>query len=271
MTFSTWSCNFTCPWCQNWQLSKSSPDLEAANFISPEEMVARALREGCEGLSVSFTEPLLLFEYTLDAFPLAQAKGLYNNYVSNGYMTLDALRMLRAAGMDAMKFDVKGCEEPVTRHCGADVNVVWRNAREAKRLGMHVEIVTLLIPGVNDGDECLEELIGRHLDSVGVETPLHFTAYYPAYRFTNPPTRVEDLERAHAKAVREGVRYAYVGNVPGHRLENTYCPRCGELVIRRHGLDSVEVRLGPGKSCMKCGEAIPIVGEAKSTRRRFAS
>jgi len=230
-------------------------------------MVARAAGEGCEGLSVSFTEPLLLFEYTIDVFALAKAHGLYSNYVSNGYMTLDALRRLKAAGMDAIKFDVKGCEEPVKHYCGADVNVVWRNAREAKRLGMHVEIVNLLIPGVNDAGECLRELIAKHLDSVGAETPLHFTGYYPAYRFRNPPTRVEDLERAHAKAVREGVRYVYVGNVPGHRSENTYCPRCGELAVRRHGLDSVEARLGPDKSCRRCGETIPIVGEAKSRRR----
>lgn len=234
-------------------------------------MVAKAVHAKCEGLSVSFNEPLLLYEYSLDAFPLARAQGLYNNYVSNGYMTLDALRMLRDAGMDAIKIDVKGCAESVKRYCGADVSVVWRNAQEAKRLEMHVEIVNLLIPGVNDRDECIDELVRRHVDSVGVETPLHFTAYYPAYEFRNPATQVEDLERAHARAARAGIQYVYVGNVPGHRFEDTFCPRCGEVVIRRRGLGLVDVRLGEGKTCRRCGQALPIIGELKSVRRLFAS
>lgn len=167
--------------------------------------------------------------------------------------------MLHDAGLDALCIDVKGDAAAVRKYCGLDVEVVWRNVREAKRLGIHVEVVNLVIPGVNDREEQLRELARRHLREAGRETPLHFSAYYPAYKFGAPPTPVTTLERAHDIAVSEGLEFVYLGNVPGHSYENTYCPGCGELLIERYGLELSGAKLRDGK-CPKCGQEIPVVG-----------
>ncbi|MEM2094958.1 MAG: AmmeMemoRadiSam system radical SAM enzyme [Candidatus Bathyarchaeia archaeon] len=261
LTIGTWGCNFTCPWCQNYDISKVSPQPTKAYYLSPERFVNAIGYERCHGCSISFNEPTMLFEYSLSVFPLAREKGLYNTYVSNGYMTLEALRMLREAGMDAIKFDVKGDEEAVRKYCGADVNIVWRNVAEAKRLGMHVEVVTLVIPGVNDDDDSLREISRRHLKEAGSTSPLHFTQFYPTYKMTDRPrTPVETIVRAHSIATKEGVQYVYAGNIPGHRLENTYCPSCGELLIGRFGFAITKYIIGEDRRCPKCGLEIPIVG-----------
>ena len=259
LTAGSWGCNFTCPWCQNFSISKFPPDPDRANYVGPEDFVERTLCEGCQGTSISFNEPTLMFEYSLDVFKLARGRGLYNTYVTNGYMTLEALRMLHEAGLDAMSVDVKGDEAAVRRYCGADVEIVWRNVREAKKLGIHVEVVNLLIPGVNDREDQIRGLAERHLKEAGPETPLHFTAYCPAYRFEAPPTPVRTLERAHDIAVSEGLEFVYIGNVPGHRYESTYCPDCGEMLIRRFGLELLRVNL-EGNRCPRCNREIPLIG-----------
>jgi pyruvate formate lyase activating enzyme len=173
-------------------------------------------------------------------------------------MTLEALRMLHEAGLDAINIDVKGDAEAVKKYCGADVELIWRNVREAKRMGMHVEVVNLIIPGVNDSEEQLRALARRHLQEAGAETPLHFTAYYPAYQFTAPPTPVRTLERAREIALSEGVQFVYLGNVPGHPGENTYCPDCNQLLIKRFGFEVLEFNL-KGDACPRCGRRIPLL------------
>lgn len=268
LTIGTWGCNFTCPWCQNYDISVENPEPKRANFLSASKFVQMIGSQGCQGCSISFNEPTMLLEYSLDVFPLARAKGLYSTFVSNGYMTLEALRRLRGAGMDAIKFDVKGDAESVHRYCGADVNLVWRNVSEAKRLGMHVEVVALIIPHVNDSEDSLREISRRHLKEAGPETPLHFTRFYPAYNMMDRPvTPVETLERAHRFAVEEGIHYVYVGNVPGHRLENTYCPNCGELLIDRSGFSVSRYLVTSDKRCLRCSAEIPIEGEYVRSRR----
>jgi len=270
LTVGSWSCNFTCPWCQNWSISKYAPKPLDTNYVRPEDLVRMALREECRGTSISFNEPTLLFEYSLDVFPSARRRGLYNTYVSNGYMTVEALRMLKKAGMDAIKFDVKGDREAVRRYCGADVDLVWRNIGEAKRLGMHVEVVSLIIPGVNDCDDRLHEVSQRHIKEAGPDSPLHFTRFHPDYEMTNRAvTPIETLEKAYDIARREGVHYVYLGNVQGHRLENTYCSACGAPLIERYGFNTLRYHITTNNNCPKCGQEIPLVGryiKAFSTR-----
>jgi len=270
LTFSTWSCNFICPWCQNWHLSKTEPEPYDARYISPERVVETALKRGDEGTCVSFNEPLMLFEYSLDVFKLAREKGLYNTYVSNGYMTLEALKMLREAGLDGLKIDVKGSREEYLRFNKAYVDVVWRNAREAKSMGIHVEIVYLVVTKATDDENTILETIERHLKELGPETPLHFTRYYPAYKYNEPPTPVEKLEWAYRQARKMGVLYPYIGNVPGHAYENTYCPECGEVLVKRYGLMIIRYRITEDKKCPVCGAEISIAGRHVS-KFRFRS
>jgi len=256
MTFSTYSCNFTCPWCQNWHLSRTPPP-ESYRVVKPSEVVEAAIKSGDEGLCASFNEPTLLFEYLLDLFPLAKQKGLYNTMVSNGYLTPKALEMLRNAGLDAINIDIKGNDDVYNKYCVKEgkASFVWTTVRKAVKLGIHIEIINLVITGVNDSEDAILEVIENHLKYAGENIPIHFTRYFPAFEFMNPPTKIEKLEKAVEMARREGVEFAYVGNIPGHRYENTYCPQCGELLISRMSYRVLVNRIKDGK-CNNCGKEI---------------
>lgn len=261
LTLSTWSCNFDCPWCQNFHLSKLEPDPTRANFYSIEEIVDMTFRRKDEGLCISFQEPTLLFDWVVSLFNAGCQKVLYGCYVSNGYMTLEALQLLQNSGMDGLKIDIKGDVETYQKYCSnVDVEKVWKNAREAKKKGIHLEIVNLVISEVSDDKACIEEVIERHLKEVGPETPLHFNRYYPAYKFDNPPTKIETLEEAYDKAKKAGIDYPYVGNVFGHKYENTYCPNCSEILIQRFSYSIRKYNISKDKKCPKCGQTIPIRG-----------
>jgi len=263
LTFSTWSCNLDCIWCQNFHLSKAGPEPAKAIFYPPEKVIELATYNGDIGLCASFQEPTLLSEWAIPLFKLSKAKGIkYRCYVSNGYMTLEVLKALYKAGMDGLKIDIKGNNETYEKYCGeANVEKIWRNAREAKKLGLHVEIVNLVVRDVNDDEETLQWVVEKHLKEVGPETPLHFTRYFPAYKFNNPPTRVETLEKAYEMAKKAGVLYPYIGNVSGHKYENTYCSNCGEKLVRRYGCYVLKYSVTEDKKCPNCETQIPITGE----------
>lgn len=192
-------------------------------------------------------------------FRLARERGLYNTYVTNGYMTAAALRALVEAGLDAMNVDVKGEAQAVHRYCeGIDVEKVWRNCRLARALGVHLEITTLCIPGVNDAEETLCGIAERIVTELGADVPWHVSGYYPAYRFTAPPTPISTLERAWEIGKVAGLAFVYLGNVAGHPLENTTCPECGAPLIERWGLGVTTYRLDRGR-CPECVREVPGV------------
>jgi pyruvate formate lyase activating enzyme len=227
--------------------------------MSAEDFVNTALSWGCQGTSISLNEPTLSLEWSLDVFSLARERGLYNTYVTNGYMTAQALDLLIEAGLDAMNVDMKGSAEVVKKRCrGIDVERVWRNCRQAREKAVHVEITTLIIPSVNHNGKTLRGIAGRIRDELGAETPWHANGYYPAYQFHAPPTPLSALESAWSIGKEEGLDFVYLGNVLGHRLENTYCPACGELLVERYGLSVVENRLEDSR-CLACGRTIPMV------------
>jgi pyruvate formate lyase activating enzyme len=257
LTGGAWSCNFGCPWCQNHHISRVSP--QPGRYVSAADLVSLAVHLGCHGTSISFNEPTLSLEWSLDVFRLARARGLYNTYVSNGYMTREALELLVQAGLDAMNVDLKGDARTVWRYCkGTDVEKVWRTCRLARALGAHLEITTLIVPGVNDGDQVVRGIAQRIAAELGCDIPWHISGYYPAYRFTAPSTPASTLERAWQVGKEAGLNFVYLGNVPGHRLENTYCPECGALLVERRGF-SVAIRRLEGGSCSGCGRPVPGV------------
>ncbi|MEM1989021.1 MAG: radical SAM protein [Candidatus Bathyarchaeia archaeon] len=261
LTFSTWSCNFSCPWCQNWTLSKVSPNLSSVSYYSPEDIVNLAIQSGDDGLCASFQEPTLLTDWNIETFRIGCGIGLYACYVSNGYMTLEVLKAIRESGMDGLKIDIKGDSEVYEKLCGGiDVEKIWRNVREAKRMGFHVELVNLVITDVNDDEECLRSIIERAIKEAGPDTPIHFTRYYPAYKFNKPATRIRTLEMAYEMAKSMGVLYPYVGNVPGHKYEHTYCPNCNEALIKRYGFSVVRYNVSEDNRCPRCRTVINIRG-----------
>lgn len=255
LTAGSWSCNFGCPWCQNWKISKVAPP-STGDYLSPEQFLQLAQENGCQGTSISFNEPTLSLEWSMDVFRLARQRGLYNTYVTNGYMTPEALSLLIESGLDAMNVDVKGDGDAVKRFCKlVDVEKVWAVSKRARSAGVHIEITTLVIPTVNDSDAVLRGIARRLVSELGPEVPWHVSSYYPAYKFTAPPTPIRTLERAWEIGRDAGLQFVYIGNVPGHRNDNTYCPTCSALLIRRLGFDVVQNRLSAGR-CPRCRQAI---------------
>ncbi len=255
-TVGSWSCNFGCPWCQNWDISKVPPD--GGEYVSPERMIELTRRSGCEGTSISFNEPTLSLEWSLDVFRLAHARGLYNTFVTNGYQTPEALTLLIDAGLDALNVDVKGDAIAVKKYGkGIDVEKVWAICKLARSHGVHLEITTLVIPTVNDSPATLRGIASRIVGDLGPDVPWHVTAYYPAYKFNAPPTPIGTLERAWHMGKEAGLHFIYVGNVPGHRYDNTYCPQCDGLLIERRGFDVLRNDVRNGR-CPRCQQ--PVAG-----------
>lgn len=255
LTAGSWSCNFDCPWCQNWGISRAQPPF-GGNYVSPLRFVTLAKQKGCHGTSISFNEPTLSLEWSLDIFRLARSEGLYNTFVANGYMTPEALDLLIEAGLDAMNVDLKG-DAVVSRRLyrGVDVEKVWASCRRGRSRSLHIEVTTLVIPGVNDRDEILQGIAQRLARELGAEIPWHISGYFPAYKFTVPPTPLATLERAWQIGKDTGLQFVYLGNVPGHRYDNTYCPSCPALLIERDGLDVTRIAIDRG-CCPRCGQQV---------------
>lgn len=255
LTFGSWSCNFGCPWCQNWSISKTPPPAPG-EYLPPERFVSLTVNHGCQGTSISFNEPTLSLEWSLDVFRLARSRGLYNTFVTNGYMTPEALDLLIDAGLDAMNVDIKGDASAVREYCkGIEVDGVWQICRQARARGLHIEVTTLVIPTVNDSEATLRGIAERVAGELGGEIPWHVTGYYPAYRFRAPPTPLRTLERAWQIGQEAGLDYVYTGNVPGHRGEDTRCPACGALLIQRQGFDVLSNRIAQGR-CPECNHSL---------------
>lgn len=261
LTFSNWGCNFYCPWCQNNHLSFRRPRSEDP-VVPPEELVRLAGEWGDEGFSASFNEPTTNFDYVADLAEVAVKRGFYFMMVTNGYLTRRALRLLLELGVDGWSVDVKGC--PGMRVLGGvDHAKVFGNAREVLDSGGHVEMVYLVVTGANDWEECIDWVLGRHLDVLGPDVPLHINRYYPAHAWREPPTSLEKLLELRRKALEMGLRYVYVGNVHSPELESTYCPNCGRLLVRREGYRVTYFGLTAeeGKyKCPHCGVEVPVRG-----------
>lgn len=251
-------CNFHCRHCQNWHISEAGPDDGNLRPLTPEDAVERSISAGCRSISWTYNEPTIWHEYAMDMGHLARKKDLGTVYVTNGYMTEEAL--VEIAGMlEAFRVDIKAFSDSFYREiCGARLEPVLDAALLAHELGLHIETVTLVIPGLNDSVEETDALIRWVVDNLGPDTPMHFTRFHPDYRMTDiPPTPVATLERIYRRARELGLRYPYLGNVFGHPYESTYCPACNALLIERSGFGMKFRALDNGR-CGACGEPIAI-------------
>ncbi|MBE0415432.1 MAG: AmmeMemoRadiSam system radical SAM enzyme [Dehalococcoidia bacterium] len=256
-SLGTWGCNFHCKHCQNWQISCTDPSFleRGTRTISPEAAIEMTKRQNCQGIAWTYNEPAIWFEYTLDSAKLAKENGLYTVYVTNGFITPEALDTI-GPYLDAYRVDVKGFSDKLYREL-AKVSG-WRGVLEVaeraqKKWGMHVEVVTNIIPTMNDDEEQLEGIATWIRDSLGGLTPWHVTRFYPQHQMLHlPPTPVSTLEHACAIGKRVGLRFVYTGNVHGHASENTICYSCGNLAIGRRGYYTDIVGLEDSR-CRFCG------------------
>ncbi len=252
-------CNFHCEHCQNWHISRTKLEDARLRDLAPDEGVRRAIGSGCASISWTYNEPTIWHEYPLDMGTLARSKGLGTIYVTNGYITEEALREL-APMLAAYRVDLKSFSDAFYKKiCGARLQPVLDSAVVARELGMHIETVTLVIPGLNDGMEEITSLIRWVIEHLGPATPMHFSAFHPDYKMLDrEATPVETLEKIYRKAKELGLKYPYTGNVYGHKYENTYCPVCGTKLIERYGFSSRFLGLDD-RQCKNCGEKIEIV------------
>jgi pyruvate formate lyase activating enzyme len=260
LSMGSLGCNFLCPGCQNWEIAHADPEKELKNtkFLSPSEAVSLALEHGCKGISWTYNEPTLWLEYTLDCARTAKEKGLLTNYVTNGYITPEALDLL-GPYLDAYRVDLKGFSSRTYERIGnlTDFKGILRVVKRAKvRWNMYIEVITNLIPGFNDGESEIRGLAKWIFDDLGAETAWHVTRFMPHLKLSHlPPTPVAKLERAREIGFEQGLNYVYVGNVAGHPAENTYCPGCGKLLIERANYRVIQYRLA-GNLCRYCGQEI---------------
>lgn len=258
LTYSTWGCNFYCPWCQNHHLSFTHPE-GWEPYVSPERLVEIAASRGDEGLSASFNEPTVNLDYVVDSTEIARKQGLYSMVVTNAYFTERSLKSLVEAGVDGFSADIKGCPSMKRALTGIDHYKVMRNAKLALDLGAHVEMVYLVVTNTNDFEECYEWVIDNHIKYLGTSTPLHINRYYPAHRWSEPPTPVQRLLRVREAALSAGIEYVYVGNLGISDYETTVCPKCGKVLIRRSSYRVTHFGLerdGDRYRCPRCGHQV---------------
>ncbi len=255
-SIATMGCNFQCDFCQNWQISqapRSEKRIEGRPY-TPEQIVRSALEHHCSNIAYTYSEPTIFMELAADCGRLARQEGLANVFVSNGYMTEEALEY--ASGfLDGMNIDLKAFTEEFYRtYCKATLEGVLKTLRHvAQQTHIWLEVTTLIIPGLNDSDDELGQIAGFIAEELGVHIPWHISRYHPMYhRQENPPTPAQTLMRAWEAGQKAGLRYIYIGNLPGCGYENTLCYQCGHVLIRRQGYQIQDFQILKGK-CMGCG------------------
>ncbi|MBT0653993.1 AmmeMemoRadiSam system radical SAM enzyme [Geomobilimonas luticola] len=263
-SLATVGCNFRCLHCQNYAISQPTEGKTlriTGSELPPALIVEKALAAGCRSISYTYTEPTIFFEYAYDTAVLAHRAGLKNVFVTNGYITAEALAHIRPY-LDAANIDLKGFSDRFYREVvHAMLAEVLASVLEYKRSGVWIELTTLIIPGWNDADEELRGIARFIADEVGVDTPWHVSQFYPTFKLTDRPrTPVATLRRARQIGLDAGLRYVYEGNVPGEGGENTFCPGCGELVIRRVGYTIADNGLRKG-ACPHCTAELAGVWE----------
>ncbi len=261
MSMATTGCPLKCRFCQNWEISQAAPEDFRTSVTPPDAMVNSALNQSTPILAFTYNEPTVFFEYLMDIAQLAREFGIRSVMISCGYMNPEPLGEICRV-LDGLKIDLKGFSPDFYKKvCAAELKPVLTSIRNAAQSNIHLEIVNLVVPTLNDSEKMLQDLCRWIVDEAGPDVPVHFTRFHPNYQMQNlPPTPVTSLEKAYEIARIAGIRYPYVGNVPGHSGNSTYCHSCGKIVIRRKGFFVLENNMTQGR-CKYCQTEISGVWE----------
>ena len=262
-SIATVGCNLKCRFCQNADIAQMPADQKgriAGDATTPEQVVDAAHNRNCASIAYTYTEPTIFFEFASDTARLAHDRGIKNIFVTNGYMSSEALTRV-SPWLDAANVDLKSFSDDFyKRQCSARLEPVKQTLVQMKRLDIWVEVTTLIIPGLNDTTEELSQLAAFIAGELGPETPWHVSRFHPTYRLTDRgPTPVETLMAAREIGTQAGLRYVYTGNIPGQGGEDTVCPGCGEVAIARRGFQIVANRVSQGR-CRRCQTVIDGIG-----------
>ena len=266
-SIATTGCNWLCSYCQNFDISQRRR-VEGTDMM-PVEVATLAKSHGCQGLAYTYNQPTIFMEFARDVGVEARRSGLINIFVSNGYDTPDTVALMNDF-LDCITIDFKGNAETgfVRKYIGiANAEPIFETILEVKnRTKVHMEFTDLIVPQVGDSLEEARKLSRWLYDNLGADFPIHFLRFHPDYRMMDlPHTPVKTLEEHCRVAREEGLKYVYVGNVPGHPWEHTYCPGCGSIAIKRYGFDITGWNLDANNKCNKCGYQLPIVGGLSSS------
>lgn len=261
-SIATTGCNWLCKYCQNYDISQRRK-IEGSE-MTPIQVVESAIKYGAAGIAYTYNEPSIFIEFAKDCGIEAHRKGLFNIFVSNGYDTPESVKMM-SKFLDCITVDFKGSGEEkfVRQYIGIpNSDPVFESIKQIReRTNIHIEITDLVVPHVGDNVEAARNLCKFIYDELGPDTPIHFLRFHPDYKMMEfEHTPIDTLEKHHAIAKEEGLRFAYLGNVPGHPLENTYCPECSNVVVKRYGFDILSWNLNGNNCCNQCKCAIPIQG-----------
>ena len=259
ITLATVSCNQRCKYCQNWEISQASLEERDHYDATPQDIIAIAKKYKVNIICFTYTEPIVFYEYMYDIAKLAKVEGIKTAVVTGGFINPEPLKELCKV-VDAIKIDLKGFDEKFYEDvCGSQLQPVLEACKTVKEAKTHLEIVNLVVPTLNDDTAKIRQMCTWIKENLGDDVPLHFTRFGPAYKLTNlPPTPITTLENAIKIGHEVGLKYVYIGNVPGHNANNTYCPKCHKLLIKRLGYTVIENNIKDGR-CRFCGEKIPGV------------
>lgn len=262
-SIATVGCNFRCRFCQNADIAQMPGDRDGlilGERTTPREVVEAAVKGNCRSIAYTYTEPTIFFELAYDTARIARQRDIKNVFVTNGYMTAEAIAMIRD-DLDAANVDLKAFrDEYYRKQCKAKLSHVTETLKNLKDAGIFVEVTTLIVPGLNDDAGELKDLAGFLAGELGVETPWHISRFHPTYKLIDrPPTPLATLLNARDIGLEAGLRYVYTGNVPGEDGEHTDCPGCGKAVIERRGFQIRRYDLKDGR-CRHCQTPIDGVG-----------
>ncbi|MDD5644549.1 MAG: AmmeMemoRadiSam system radical SAM enzyme [bacterium] len=258
-SFATAGCNLSCVFCQNWEISQAYPENTRHFNITPEEIISNSLKEGCDSIAFTYTEPTVFYEYMLDTAKLAKQNGLKTVCITCGFVEEEPLREL-CKYIDAANVDLKGFSENFyAEYTKSSLRPVLETLRILKEENIHTELTNLIIPGVNDSETLISDMCSWIAENIGTDIPVHFSRFYPHYQLRNkPPTSVKTLLSAKKIARSKGLKYVYIGNVAGEELSDTHCPSCGRALIKRKGYYIESNNIKDGR-CEHCGTVIPGV------------